>query len=186
MLDANTITRHIDQQNFVKITRSISGSNEDLRGFILAKSASLLLIQITVNFMFDGYAVIRKSDIIEIRHGKFEKASKRIFKEEGLLRSSFGLDEKISLRSWETVFTDLKRLDYHVITECENREEPDFVIGPIKRILSSRVSIQYYDPTGKLEKKPSQVLFTDITSVLFGDNYSTVFRKYLTLPEKKK
>ncbi|PZR23716.1 MAG: hypothetical protein DI535_23470 [Citrobacter freundii] len=179
-MDAPTIDRHIQQRNFVKISRNLKGSSYDLRGFILGKSASLLLIQSTHDFLFDGYEIIRRADVINIRNGKFEKTSKRIFREEGLLKSSFGLDAKISLKGWQTVFTDLKRLDYHVIVKCEDKENADFIIGPVKRVSAASVSIQYYDPAGKLENKLSKVRLKEITTVIFGDNYSTVFRKYLT------
>lgn len=174
-----TLSRHIQQRNFVKISRSHPGTNEDLRGFILAKSASLLLVQETYEFMFNGYSIIRRADITSIRNGKFEKTSKHIFKSEGLLDSSFGLDAKINLKDWQTVFTDLKQLDFHAIVNCENKEEADFLIGPLKRILSTQVSVQYYDPAGKLNSKPDKVNFSEISKVTFGDNYSTIFRKYL-------
>src|SRR6218665_80710 len=179
-MDATTINRHIQQQNFVKITRNLPGNSEELRGFILAKSASLLLIQSTYDFMFDGYAVVRLADIVKIRNGKFEKMSKRIFKQEGLFKSSFGLNTEISLKTWQNVFADLKQLDYHAIVQCEDKKEADFVIGPIKRVSASTVSIQYYDPAGKLESKLSKLRFEETTIVRFGDNYSTIIRKYLT------
>ncbi|RYG54416.1 MAG: hypothetical protein EOO01_01615 [Chitinophagaceae bacterium] len=184
-MDTTAITRHIEQNNFVKISRSLPGCTEDLRGFILAKSASFLLVQETYDFMFNGYSIMRRADISSIRNGKFEKTSKRIFKGEGLLASSLGLDVKINLKSWQTIFTDLKKLDYHAIIKCEDKEEADFIIGPIKRISNSLVSLQYYDPKGKLKAKPDHISFPDITTVTFGDNYSTIFREYLVAPEKK-
>jgi hypothetical protein len=73
----------------------------------------------------------------------------------------------------------LKKWDYHIIVENVNKDELDFCIGPIKRINEKSLSIYYYDPTGKLDKKPTTIKFDTIRIITFGDRYSTTFRKYL-------
>ncbi|WP_315821735.1 hypothetical protein [Paraflavitalea speifideaquila] len=54
-----------------------------------------------------------------------------------------------------------------------------FEIGPIKRIAKNSFQIQYYDPAGVLENKLTTIKYEDITTLKFGDRYSTTFKKYL-------
>ena len=73
-------------------------------------------------------------------------------------------------------------MDFHVIAECENLPEPAiaiYTIGPIKRISKNLVSVRFYDSAGKLEDVNTPIRFDDLTTVTFGDRYSTTFRKYL-------
>ncbi len=58
-------------------------------------------------------------------------------------------------------------------------KDPLFLIGPIKKINKDSVQIQYYSPTGLLDKNPTTVKYTDITLVKFDNRYINVFKKYL-------
>ena len=175
---------HIDKKDFVKIYRTFREKEETISGFILAFSKDFLLLQVDNEFALNGYAIIRKGQFDSIRCNKYDKTQKKIYKAEGLMDNSYVIDKNISLKNWQDNFTDLKKNDYHVIIECEDKEEPLFDIGPIKRILKNSVSIQYYDPTGQLENKLTSRKYADITIVKFDDNYSKTFRKYLK-PSKK-
>jgi hypothetical protein len=167
----------------VKINRNFRGEDKDITGFILAKSKKFILIQEAYDFRFDGYIVIPMDQFDSVRCNKFDRASKMIYKKEGLLGTQYGIQHPILLRSWQDLFTNLKKLDFHVIVECEDKEESLFSIGPIKRINKNSVSIQYYNPAGQLFKKFDLVNYDEITRIEFGDPYSTTFRKYLK-PEK--
>lgn len=114
-----------------------------------------------------------------MRCNKFDKAFKRILKAEGVFNSDYGIKNKVRLNDWQTIFNDLKKHDYQIIVECEDLKEPLFVIGPIQKVNTNSVSIQYFDPTGLLDKKPTKVQFKDITLVKFDCRYINVFRKYL-------
>ena len=173
------LQKHIDKKDFVKINRTFQNREENISGFILSISKDFLLLQVDNEFLLDGCAIIRKDKFDSLRCNKFEKTLRKIYKEEGLLDKQYGIPQSISLKSWQDIFADLKKLDYHVIIECEDKEEPDFVIGPIKRVDKRKVRVQYYDPTGKLDDKLTAIKFDDITIVKFGDRYSTTFRRYL-------
>ena len=174
---------HIDKKDFVN-NRTFNGEEEHISGFILSMSKDFLLIQVDYEFSFNGYAIVRKDQLDRIRCNKYDKTRKKIFKAEGLLKNGYGIDKNISLKTWQEIFSDLKKFDYHVIIECEDREEPTFDIGPIKKALKGSVSIQHYDATGQLENKLTPLKYSDITKVQFGDNYSMTFRKYVK-PAKK-
>jgi hypothetical protein len=138
------------------------------------------LIQLNFDFILDGYAIIRKDDFDSIRCNKFDKTQKKIFKAEKILDTSYGITTSISITNWADILGSLKKWDYHIIVESINKEEElDFFIGPIKRINEKSLSIHNYDPTGKLDKKPTNIKFNTISVIQFGDKYSTTFRKYL-------
>ncbi|WP_276483476.1 hypothetical protein [Paraflavitalea pollutisoli] len=168
--------KHSDRKDFVTLERSWG---DNLTGFILGISKDFLLLQIDRDFASDGYAVIPKHGFESLRCNRFDRMSKKIYKGEGGLGASWGLQQPVSLDSWPDLFRSLRALDYHVIVELEDQEEPDFVIGPIKKVLKTLVGVQYYNPEGKLDARTTSIPYSEITIVRFGDRYSTVFRKYL-------
>ena len=173
------LQKYIDRRDFVKIKRTVTDGEADISGFLLNMTKDFLLIQKEEEFYLNGYGIIRKDHFDAIRNNKNDRALKRILKSEGILDADYGIDKKINLKNWETIFGDLKKFDYHVIVECEDLEESVFVIGPIKRVNKDSVSIQYYDPTGLLDKKLTTVKYKDVTLVKFDNRYINVYRKYL-------
>jgi hypothetical protein len=179
------LQKHIDNKDFIKIIRTFNGKEENIAGFLLAISRNFLLLQIDNEFMLDGYAIIPKNKFDSFRCNKYDKTFKKIHKKEGNLDVLYGIDHDISLNTWQSIFIDLKKADHHVSVECEDNVDPDFIIGPIKKIHKDKVGIQYYDPTGQLDVQPTSVLYNEITIVKFGDRYTTTFRKYLRESTKK-
>ena len=178
-----TLQKYVDNKDFVKIFRTLCEKEENLSGFILKMSEEFLLLQLDREFMFDGYAIIRQDDCDSIRCNKYDKTQKKIFKSEGLLDTSYGLDKNIDLTSWTTIIQDLKKYDYHIIVENINKDYLDFFIGPVTKITKATVSIHNYDPSGILYSKSMNIKLGTIKTITFGDRYSTVFRKYIK-PQK--
>jgi hypothetical protein len=173
------LQKHIDKKDFVKVYRTVTDGEANISGFLLQMTKDFLLIQKEEEFSLNGYGIFRKDHFDSLRCNKFDKTLKRILKAEGILDSDFGIDKKINLRNWNAIFKDLKEFYQHVIVECEDLEDSLFVIGPIRRVNKDSVSIQYYDPTGLLDKKVTTVKYKDITLVKFDDRYINVFKKYL-------
>ncbi len=173
------IRNHIEKKDLVKIERTFTEGESNISGFILQSSKDFLLIQCEEEFYLNGYVIIRKDQFDNIRCNKFDRTLKKILSAERIIESDYGIDKKIKLNSWETIFEDLKKYDYHVIVECENLDEPAFIIGPIKKINKSSVHIQYYDPSGVLERTSTNVDYKDVTIVKFNNRYVNIFRKYL-------
>ena len=173
------LQNYIDKKAFVKINRTFKDYSENIRGFILKMTKDFLLVQLENNFFLDGYAIIRKDQFDSIRCSKYEKACKKILKAEGIFDDNYGINKDIDLTNWQSILKSIKALDFHVIIECEDLDEPDFIIGPIKRVTQNSTSIQFYDPTGLLEDNLSQVKYSDITIVKFDDRYTKTYRKYL-------
>src|SRR5579871_3505019 len=180
------LQKHIDKKDYVKIFRTFKNREENISGFILAMSKNFLLVQLDNEFLLDGFSIIKKDQFDSLQYSKFEIARRKIFKGEGILDKDYGIKANISLSSWQNIFEDLKKSDCHVIVECEDKEEPDFIIGPIKRVSKDKVNIQYYDPAGQLEKGSTLVKYDEITIVTFDNRYLKTFRKYLKSTNPKK
>jgi hypothetical protein len=174
------LSRHIQRQDFVKINRTIMGEERSISGFLLALSKDFILMHAAEEFVLNGYYILRKDQFDSLRCNAFDKTQKRIMRAEGAL-AQFALPGEIDLQSWQTIFQSIKRLGLNAIIECEDRENPLFEIGPIKKVFKTQVHIQYHDPNGILEQKLTPVKYRDITLVTFGDRYSTTFKKYLKL-----
>ncbi len=179
MLDEQQLNDHIANQDLIRIDRSFTEGDASMGGFLVKQSDEFLLLQREDEFRLNGFAIMLKDDVEEIRHSKYEHAQQNILEKEGVLDSDLGIDFDLDLSSWQTIFRDLKEQDYHVIAECEDLDEPSFNIGPIREVHSDRVSIHFFDATGLYEKEPTSIDYDDITTLQFGDRYTTVFRKYL-------
>ncbi len=179
------ISEHIRKSDFVKLERKFKDVESFLDGIILQLSDNFLLIQKIDDFLKDGFAIIRIDQFENYRCGKYQKTYKKILLSENILDDNH-IIPSIDLAKWKSIFQSLKKTDFHVIIECEGLDEPTFTIGPIKRITEKSVSIQNYDPNGKLDDMNTVIKYDHITLVQFGDRYSTTFRKYLKFKSKKR
>lgn len=168
---------YIENQEFIKVEREFEGEDSHVSGFMLNFSQSFIFMQKEEDFRLDGYAIVPKDRFDSIRNNKFDKAHKKILKKEGITKRDYGIKNEIDLSNWKAVFKTLKKYNYHVIVECEDLDEPTFLIGPIKRINKKSVVIHYYDATGLLDQKPSKVNYEDITIVRFDERYLILSKK---------
>ena len=170
----------------VKICRDVTEGEANVFGVILEISEDFMQIAECNEFKFNGEVIIKLNHVDSIRCNKFDKTYKKILEKEGQLTKANLTKTNIDLSSWKSIFIDLKEADIHVIVECEDLENPTFTIGPIEKVNNKSVKIRYYDPTGQLEKKLTQIKFKDITLLKFNETYSTTFRKYLKKPKRIK
>ena len=179
------LSSFVEKKEFLTVYRRFDEPDLSVSGYLLGFSADLLLLQREDEFLLNGYCILRRRDVEELRSGPYEKTIRRILEAEGVQERYYGLEPPLPLESWSDLFRELKRRDLHVIIECEEEEDPDFFIGPVERVSLHSVGIQYYDPAGRLLEQLSIIAFEDITKVTFGDRYTTVFRKYLKAPTRK-
>ena len=173
------LKKHIKRKDLIKIYRTGTEGEANISGFILQMSRKFLLIQNEEEFHLNGYSIILKERFESIRLSKTEKYQRKILEKEGIIKSNYGLKNKIDLKSWETIFKDLEKRDYFAIAECEDLKEPSFTIGEIKKIGKQSVGIRYFSPRGVIDKKPTKVKYKEITLVKFDDRYTNMYRKYL-------
>ncbi|MDP9954573.1 hypothetical protein J2X97_000210 [Epilithonimonas hungarica] len=170
------IRKHIDKVNFVKV---VLKDDSSIFGFIVKSSNEFLMIEETYDFSLAGTKIVPYKNIKSIRHNKFDKVSKMIFSEEGLIKFNQKVIDKTSLKDFESLFRSIKKQNFHCIIESREKKIGYFSIGEILDINEKSVIIQNYDTTGKILKKPDKISFKNIKLINFNDNYSKTFRKYL-------
>ena len=168
-----------ENKSYVKIFREVMDGDSNVDGFILKMSKDFMLLQKGEEFRLNGYAIFRQDHYESIRYDATDQKYEKILNKEGVVKKEYGLKDKINLKTWNTIFSDLKKAKRHVIVECEDLKNPSFCIGPIEKINKKSVLVRYYDPLGMLDKKPTKINFKDITMVSFGDRYIEIFKKYL-------
>jgi hypothetical protein len=180
------IKRHSDNKNYVKITRVVAkGIYEVNRGYIIDYSESFVLLQETDDFLALGYIILPISDIEKIRFGKNEQYYKKIMIWEGEAEK-ISIRYNVNLTNWKSIFKSIKGFKLNAIIECEDPEIDSFTIGPIIKITPNSVYIQYFDPIGFLDEKPTSIDFENITKVTFDDRYINTFSKYLRTRKVRK
>lgn len=171
------IQKHINKINFVRITLK----NESyIFGFIVKFSENFIMIEESSDFSLAGIKILPYESIKSIRHNKFDKISKYIYSEEGLIKFNHKIIDNTSLKSFESLFKSIKKQNFHCIVESSKKNTDIFSIGEILEVNEKSVIIKNYDGAGKIDKKPSNIAFKNIDLINFNDNYSLVFRKYLT------
>lgn len=170
------IQKHIDKVNFVK---TILDDDSAIFGFIVKYSNEFLMIEETYDFSLAGIKIIPYERVKSIRHNKFDKVSKMIFSEEGLIKFNHNVIDKTSLKDFESLFKSIKKQNFHCAVESRKKKIGFFSIGKILEISDKTVTIQNYDAMGKICKKPDEIAFKNIELINFNDNYSKTFRKYI-------
>ncbi|MCK5707060.1 MAG: hypothetical protein KAI43_05355 [Candidatus Aureabacteria bacterium] len=145
--------------------------------YILDCSKELILGHYVDEFHLNGYAIFRLKDIKKIRCSKNDRYRNKILKKEGIWQK-VGIDYSIDLSSWKTVLKILKKQGKNIQILGEEPEVDEFVIGKITKVNEKSVKVLYFDATGKWEKEPRVIPYSEITLILFEDEYVNIYSKY--------
>jgi hypothetical protein len=129
------------------------------------------------DFLLDGFQIRKISDLkkIEVK----DDICVSINEEKKLLENI--KKPEIDLSSWKAVFESLKALNILIIVENENDDKGDcfFYVGYISKIKKSSIFFSAIDADG-IWYDDIEIIYSKITSVTFGDRYSTTWQKYLS------
>jgi hypothetical protein len=144
-------------------------------GIIIAQSPALTLVHWVYDFQFDGYWVCRTKDITLCESPETNAHWLRLMRREGLWETVPRWIKHLSIEGWPELITDL--VGRVVILEDEVRG--NYHIGPILEAQAKRVVYHYFDTFGRLQDV-EKVPYSHITSMQFGNRYTTIYAKYLT------
>lgn len=166
------------KRKYCKISRSVN--KEELsykKGYIIDSSNDFILFKEVDDFVIRGFLVFPIHHVSKIRRNKNDVFFDKICKLEGL-KGSIKKPE-IDLNNWESIFNSIKKLGFNVIILNEISEQDTFDIGPILKVTSNEVTINYFDATGKFDEDLTEIQFSDITHIDFDDIYTNTISKYL-------
>jgi hypothetical protein len=150
-----------------------------LHGVIVSKSDSLVLLHHVYDLGFDGYKVIRRSDITKEYSSDSDAYNERLMRKEGLWKKSTKVIRSLPVDNWHVLLSAFAGK----LVEIENERQGDFCIGPIVALDPHSVSIHHFDACGQW-CDIKRISLRTITLISFGDRYGTVH--FRNLPRRPK
>lgn len=148
-----------------------------VQGYIVGSSRRLVLIHQINAGPLDGYAVIRRRDIIKALHGRAEQFMHHVYLAEGYAEQ-VQKPKKINLMNYQVLFTWLKEQGFFAIVHGEEDDVDGYVLGKIIRVVSTHVTMRHVDDTGRFETALVDVPYDEITKVEFDAGYPNMIQKY--------
>lgn len=140
--------------------------------YVLDFNERLCLCACEDDFILDGFEVCRLRDAKRV--ALINNATVEINRQNGLLDN---IEEpNVDISSWKALFNSLEKIGLYVTVRNDYRGF--FRIGKVKKVKKSGVIFKSFDGNGVWQPK-IKIPFSDITSVQFGNRYSTYWKKYL-------
>ena len=162
----------------VKLVRVFMSYDANYRYYLPLKASDKLFLGAAEDdFILDGYCVRRFRDVKKAEC-KDDKCLE-ILHREGII-AALACPE-VDVTDFYTVFSSLQKLGGNVIVEKGSLDEElwEFTIGKIERVCKNKVYMRGFDADGIWDEEPTEILFSNITSVTFGSRYVEVFSKYV-------
>ena len=170
-----SLSKHIQQHHYLDVT--IQTANEEkIQCIPIAVSKEFVLVLNYLDFIADGFYIIRIKDIVNLCYSDSCRYFETIVKKEGAM-TFIQHTPPITLSSWNTVFCSLKKLDGIVIVDIG--KENCVNVGKICNVLEDAVSMLCFSPTGEWDDQEWVETFDNITGVKFDNHYTNSFAKYL-------
>ncbi len=153
---------------------------ESYDGIIIHIAESFITISEFWDFAYDGFEILPKWRIADIRDGRFEECANEILRHSG----EFDVIEKpqwlFSTKRLTDIFEQLKIQEIWPAVECVRGTPPDSVlyVGPVIRVGDDSFCIHSYDAEGEWETE-HEIPFQEILRVEFESRYCRYFNAYM-------
>ena len=171
---------HIQNKLLMDIERNINNTNEVINGFPIYFSEKFIFTTVIVDFHDEGYTILRTKDIIDVYSHESDTFLEQICINEGLQNK---IQQNIvnDISSLNKILLQLKNYNGFICVQCEEQAEKcAFYMGRISEVKEDSLIFHSIDMYGKWDENTDSIPLDEITQISFGDNYSTVFYKYVT------
>jgi len=172
------LEKHVARSDLVKLVVDVDGDSDEYTGIPLRISTSLVAILDLAEFHFNGCRVLRLEDVVKIRRSRFETTQQKILKSIGAL-SDLDAFQWLRIESWRSILQCLKNRRACVCISSGLIEVNVFAIGEIYGLADKSVQLKSFDAHGQWCKPKHRIAYSDITEVLFGDEYSITFNEFM-------
>lgn len=162
----------------VNLVRVFMSYDANYRYYLPLKASDKLFMGAAEDdFILDGYCVRRFRDVKKAEC-KDDKCLE-ILHREGIIEAL--ACPEVDVTDFYTVFSSLQKLGRNVIVEKGSLDEAlwEFTIGKIEKVCKNKVYMRGFDADGIWDEEPTEILFSNVTSVTFGSRYVEVFSKYV-------
>ena len=124
--------KYLRKPSYLRLSRPFAVT-DTVRGYVIAASNQWLLLHCFSDFTPDGYSLVAREKITEIRSGSKEEFFHKMLKAEGLLE---GLEKwaDLNIDSIDLVCLQLQASGMPVVVECETEsgENDEYNVGVIR------------------------------------------------------
>lgn len=171
---AAALQRAIDRGDNVQLARD-SPANPVWNGFPLALDGDLLLVRTVRDFDFDGFAVMRARDVVEVRNGDAERFYREVLRAEA--RPGGTVRPEVPLGSWRAVVDAVRARHRFAIVECER--VGGFSLGElVADDDDDSAAMHFIRVDGTRESAVTRVPLDDVTLLRFDERYLTLFGRH--------
>lgn len=169
------IKKMIQERKFSTIVRA--DDFDEVEGYIVAAARKLVLVQVVEKGHIEGYAVVRRRDIIKVRHGAHERFHHHMYLSAGITQEVVR-PKKVVLGSWQSFFAWLTEHYQFVTVEGEDEVIDGFVQGRIRKVKERLITMRHLEDSGQYEDMVVDVPYDEITRVSFGNLYLDLLYMY--------
>lgn len=145
----------------------------------LGISDELVLVAPYVDFLPDGFEVVRQRDVSRIQEDGRSTFHGRIMQAEGVL-AQLAAPEDIPLESFPELLQWLMLRGEPVLVNGKNGA---YLLGLVEKLGKNRLGLRYIDAEGRTDSELSRIAYEDILSVAFGTRYLRLVAQYAEPPE---
>jgi hypothetical protein len=149
---------------------------EERDGVILSLTDHWCILASIEAFDPDGYWIIRKDTIKQVRHRPYEAFRHQILQAEGIPAAVKPLND-IDISTTSSLFESLIRYQKYVVIHRETEIEWWTHHAALAGIKGDHLLMHSFDGAGRFNQKFSRCKMADITSIRIGGRYLLAYQK---------
>lgn len=149
--------------------------NDTKSGQPISVNENFLLLGYINEFQCDGFVIVPTENITGIDTDN--DFINYILKEEVICSDYEGMSN-FDISSFENVFSGFKQSKKNILVLC--RELDKVYIGKVVEVFFDRIKFLQFDVEGVWNEVCSEIRYSDITLISFGDRYVEYFSKYVS------
>lgn len=160
-------------------------SKHKLYGFILKESKKLLMIRQIVDLRADGILIMNKKEISDCYSSLSDEYQTEMLKELGIYQN-IDFNVNYDIQNWRSFFES----SHQDFPYCEINDDRFgvnlFYIGKIVKIKKKSLKLHEFSGAGNWHKKPSKIIYDEISTCGIGMHYTQVYADYFALTQSRK
>lgn len=174
-ISSKSLQEHIERRDLVSIHRAIPDSHS-IQGFVLACSKNLILLQYVYDFRLDGFRLLRRRDITELKAGDTDCFQRQLLVADGVLEQvDFGF--RTPIQSYDSFLASLSS-DEIVIVEAEASEPTEFLIGSVSHVDRRTATIRHFSGVARFFEPPISIPTAQITDCQIRNSYTSSYQRH--------
>jgi hypothetical protein len=174
-ISTKALRAHIKRRDLISLRRT-KIDDQSIQGFVLDCSEWLILLQYVYDFHLDGFMVLRRPDITELKTKATDRFQRQLLLSEGVL-DQVEFSFRAPIQSFDS-FLASRASDEIVIVEDEVSKPDRFLIGTVSHLDGGIATIRHFTGVARLVEPPENIPINQITSCQTRTNYSRFYERH--------